>query len=273
MQALPSNAIGANLSLRETTRLIIKMVEERSGYPVRIVDDASLSTLTAMRLARRGGVPVHMLAFRPLGNEAPDYLIAFQCGFAVRLFAVPPELRLETAMSRSGLDRVTEALEQALRQNHMTLTAQEIGQTASQLYGGLITHLRSVPIGLRIARWLRESFTEYHPLQRTTVDRELDENREAARSARSNVLPEIVVTPTLAINAAFAQFWAREYNEPGLAAGYLSGPVARTGERLLSIWDTTPTGADADTALVDAWADVLGLTGWYRWEAYQAPET
>jgi hypothetical protein len=140
------------LSLRETTRLLVKLVEEHSGYPVQVVDDPSLNTFAAIRLARRTGVPAHILAYRPVGNQAPDYLIAFQCGFALRLFAVPPELRLETGINKAGLRRVRETLEQTLRQNHHTLAANDLEQALTQMYGGLIAHLRSVPVGLRIAR-------------------------------------------------------------------------------------------------------------------------
>jgi hypothetical protein len=259
------------LSLRETTRLIVKLVEEHSGYPVQVVDDPTLSTFASIRLARRGGVPAHILVYRPGDNQAPDYFIAFQCGFALRLFAVPLEQRLETGMNKAGVQRVRDDLEQTLRQNRQVLTTGELEQVAAQMYGGLITHLRSVPVGLRIARWLRESFPELHTLQRSAVGQELKQNLEAARSARDGLLPEIVVKPTLAINAAYAQFWAREYADPDLAAGYKSGPSAGAGERLLAVWDNTPSTADADVALVDAWSNALGLTGWYTWEPYQAP--
>ena len=259
------------MSLRETTRLIVKLVEEHSGYPVQIIDDPSLNTFASIRLARPGGVPAHILVYRPTGNQAPDYFIAFQCGFALRLFAVPPKLRLETGMNTAGLQRVREVLEQTLRQNRQTLAVSELEQVATQMYGGLITHLRSVPVGLRVARWLRESFPELRTLQRSAVDQELKQNLEAARSARGGLLPEAVVEPTLAINAAFCQFWAREYGDPDLAAGYTSGQNAQTGERLLGIWDSISSTADADVALVDAWASALGLTGWYTWEPYQVP--
>jgi hypothetical protein len=70
----------------------------------------------------------------------------------------------------------------------------------TQMYGGLIAPLRSVPVGLRIARWLRESFPELHAFQRNAVDQELKQNLEAARSARDGLLPGVVVKPTLAIN-------------------------------------------------------------------------
>ena len=259
------------MSLRETTRLIVKLVEEHSGYPVQIIDDSNSITFASIRLARRGGVPAHILVYRPVGNQAPDYFIAFQCGFALRLFAVPPELRLETGMNKAGVQRVREDLEQTLSQNQQILAASELEQVAAQMYGGLITHLRSVPVGLRIARWLRESFPELQTLQRSAVDEELKQNQEAARSTRGGLLPEVVVKPTLAINAAFAQFWAQEYGDPDLAAGYTSGPNARAGEQLLGIWNETPSTAGTDVALVDAWANALGLAGWYMWEPYQAP--
>ncbi len=103
-------------------------------------------------------------------------------------------------MNKAGLQRVRDALEETLRQNRHSLATNELEEAASQMYGGLITHLRSVPVGLRIARWLRESFPEVHALQRSAVDQELKQNLEAARSARGGLLPDVVVKPTLAIN-------------------------------------------------------------------------
>ena len=259
------------MSLRETTRLIVKLVEEHSGYPVQIIDDPSLSTFASIRLARRGGVPSHILTYRPSGNQAPDYFIAFQSGFALRLYALPSERRFVIAMSTLGVQRVVKAMEELLKQNDETLGRQEIEQASAQLYGGLITHLSSVPVGLRVARWLHESFPELHELQRSAVNRELELNQEAIQASRVILLPEAVVKPTMAINAAFAQFWAREYGDPDLVAGYSSGPYAQAGERLLSLWDRKPAKSDADVELVDAWAGALGLAGWYTWKPYEAP--
>ena len=117
--------------------MIVKLVEEHSGYPVQVVDDPNLTTFASIRLARRGGVPAHILVYRPGDNQAPDYFIAFQCGFALRLFAVPLEQRLETGMNKAGVQRVREDLEQTLRQNRQILTAGELEQVAAQMYGGL----------------------------------------------------------------------------------------------------------------------------------------
>lgn len=259
------------MTLRETTRMILKLVEEHSGYPVEVVEDPTLSVFARMRPARRGSLPAHTLTYRPMGRQAPDYAIAYQCGFALRLFGMPADERVDFSGSAEGHKQVRTALEKALGHQRVQLSRPELEQTSQQLYDGLMTHLRSVPIGLRIAHWIRESFPEMHALQRASVQEELKENREAGRSARNPLLPEAVVKPTLAINAAFAQYWARAFGEADLAAGYTSGPAARQGERLLALWDELPKGPDSDPKLVDAWADVLGLAGWYSWTPYLAP--
>ncbi len=77
------------MSLRETTRTILKQVEETSGYPVLVQEDPSLTTFASIRMAR-GGMPAHMLRYRLLDNQAPDYTSVHQCGFILRLFANQP---------------------------------------------------------------------------------------------------------------------------------------------------------------------------------------
>ena len=130
-------------------------------------------------------------------NHAPDYFIAFQCGFALQLFALAREPRPETGMDKAGVQRVREDSAQTLRQNPQILGASELEQLAAQMFGGRITHLRSVPVCLRIARWLRENFPELHALRRSAIDHELKQDLQAVNSARDCVAPGVVVNPIL----------------------------------------------------------------------------
>jgi hypothetical protein len=80
------------MNFRETTRRIISLVEEKTGFPVRVTKDLSLKTLATVRMAREP-MPVHMIIYNPSINTAPDYLICYQCGFILRLFSCPPSKR------------------------------------------------------------------------------------------------------------------------------------------------------------------------------------
>jgi len=50
------------MKLRDTTKNIISKLEEVSGYPVQVVEDKSLATFAALRIAR-GILPAHILSF------------------------------------------------------------------------------------------------------------------------------------------------------------------------------------------------------------------
>ncbi len=63
------------MHIRETTRTIIRLVEEHSGFPVQVVEEPGLATFAVVRMARKG-IPGHILAYRPVGEQVPDYLIA-----------------------------------------------------------------------------------------------------------------------------------------------------------------------------------------------------
>jgi len=50
------------MKLRDTTRKIISQLEEKSGYPVEVVEDKNLPVLASLRIAR-GPLPAHILSF------------------------------------------------------------------------------------------------------------------------------------------------------------------------------------------------------------------
>jgi DNA topoisomerase VI subunit A len=53
------------MKLRDTTRKIISRLEENSGYPVQVLEDADLPTFAVIRIAR-GNMPAHILKYKPL---------------------------------------------------------------------------------------------------------------------------------------------------------------------------------------------------------------
>ena len=76
----------------------------------------------------------------------------------------------------------------------------------------------------------------------------------------------------MAINAAFARFWAEKWNQPELALPYRASGYAVAGEKLLKIYQDVPDSGKTDRALIDAWGTELKLTNWYVWVLYQGPQ-
>lgn len=71
------------------------------------------------------------------------------------------------------------------------------------------------------------------------------------------------------MNAAFALFWSRTWNDPLLAMPYKSSGNLATGEKLLGLFDEIPNDPANDKKLIDAWGSSIGLTGWYEFLPYE----
>ncbi len=73
------------MSLSATTEKMIRLVEERTGFPVYVEPDASLPPAQlAKAVVARADLHLHRVLYRPDASTAPDYLICHQCAFILR---------------------------------------------------------------------------------------------------------------------------------------------------------------------------------------------
>jgi len=252
-------------NLRRTTRSIITLTEAQSGKQVIVQDDPNLQTFASVTIAR-GGAPAHVIQYKPVPNEDPDYLVAYQCGFVLRKFSVPAEDRVDFASSADGLDIVTRLFMNA-HGKAGRISPEKIRNLAKYVFDGLMVHLLSVPVGLRIARWLRAEYPDLIPLQDRYVLREIDTNERSNTPETRRLMPKKVYDATQTINAAYALFWSDELSQTDLPDSYRI--YHRDAERLLEILEEIPSGPEADRDLIDAWADELHLRPWYQWAPFQ----
>lgn len=259
------------MPLLEVTRDFLARVEEETGFPVKLTEEPDLPTLAKIRPAR-GNVSAHFVQYKPTRDESLDYLICQQCGFVLRLFAQPPAQRYEfggTAAGERAVLRLVSDPQSKLAQ--LGLEPAQLGQMAVSFYGGLLTHLRSVPIGLRIADWIFDRYPGLRASQRAAVLKELADAKATLQPSIREITPERILHPTMAINAALALFWADKYGMRELAGAYRGGPYESDGSALLKIWLEVPAEPAHDMELVDRWAARLQLTDWYQWAPYEAP--
>src|SRR5688572_2492501 len=137
--------------LRETTRKIISLLEKKSGYPVQVMEDPDLSTIAVIRIAR-GNMPAHILRYKPLTPPPVDYTICWQCSLALRLFDRQLEQRFQIASTSETSQQLEKILyaPNGLAQKFGLAKAQ-MDELRDQLLHGLITHLYSVAVGLRVS--------------------------------------------------------------------------------------------------------------------------
>ncbi len=260
------------MKLRDTTRALLQLVETETGFPVEAVEDASLSSLAAVLMAR-DPIPCHVIRYQPAADPVPDYLVCYQCSLILRFFHPPPQQQFDLSLAPAGREAVIQALRSpgASFAQH-SLSQKQLAELQAQLCQGLLVHLRSIPIGLRVAAWLAQHYPELREAQQIVVLRELDEAKATLAPHIRGATPLIIYRPIQAINAAYAFYWAEQYGRRELAGPYRGADFEADGRALLRIWHELPDDPLSDRALIDAWAAHLGLTGWYEWLPYRAPQ-
>ena len=257
--------------LSETTRTLLRLVETRSGIPVHVEPDPSLPVTTPAKVVMaRGELALHRVAYRPDASSRPDYLICQQAGFILRLFVTPPEKRFDFAASPEGHASI-----ERLVKSHPVMRAlppKALPQMCQILRDGLLSHLRSIPLGMRVDRWLASEFPALAELQKASILRQLQDSLGTLSPEHRQVSPQKIYDATQAISAAFAAFWAGRLNQPQLALPFKAAGYLQAGQELLALWESTPDVAENDRAIVDSWAEKLGIAGWHQWVPYSAPK-
>ena len=260
------------MTLREVTRTVVSLVENVSGCPVVVSEDASLKTLAASSIAR-GANRIHTISYNPSVVREPDYLICYQCGFILRLFGVAESDRVDLAGTLEGRQIIHRLLTSADGPGKkLNLPPDSVAVLRDQLFDGLMQQLRSIPIGFRVDAWIMREYPELGQLQRDMAMRQIKDNLAALGPDIKKIAPKKIYQSNLSMSAAFAEFWARRFSDPTLSLPYKAAGFLKAGEELLAILEEIPDAPpSADRELVDAWGDQLSLTGWYQWVPYDAP--
>ena len=253
------------MEFREATRLIIRKVEDVTGLPVHVKGDPALQTLAAVSLAR-GDSPAHVVSFNPTTNMAPDYHICFQCGSILRAYACPPEARRNFVTAPQG----RRELEALLKEPNgivakLRLPPSAVGSLVNEFYHGAMLQLRSVPVGVRVDRWLRRDYPDLNALQEASARKQMQDNSQALGPEIQQMAPAKIYRANVAMNGVVAAFWSDILGDNRFVAPYKATKFWSLSARLLEIERQIPDNPTEDSRLVDEWAKECGFTGWYAW--------
>lgn len=252
------------MALLPETQEILNLVQERSGVPIEVLPDAQLQVYAKITVAKPGW-PAHILRVKP-SNQPADYVIAFECGFILRLLQNPPESRFDLAGKEEAKRNLSTIL---TRPNSpilkLGLPLQAIPQFADQLYSGLLTQIRSMPIGMRIDSWIQQHYAGLRELQEASIAEQQRTNLRALDPKMRSMAPKKVYDANVTMNAAYALFFEREFNQSGFSLAYRTSGFERGGNLLLDKFDSINDDPLHDCELVDTWAHELKVRDWYQW--------
>jgi hypothetical protein len=200
---------------------------------------------------------------------AVDYVICFQCGFLLRMFKVSEAERFSLAGSWRGRQETEKLIGDHLRKKGLSYPKEIRSKIVEQFFGGIMQQLRSMPIGLRVDSWLQQSAPGLAEQQKKAIARQLNDNAASLRPDVRQIAPAKVYEANVGMNAAFALFWSRTWNDSLLSMPYKSSGDLATGEKLLKLFDEIPNEPASDKKLIDAWGSHVGLTGWYEFLPYE----
>lgn len=260
------------MKLRETTKKFITLLEQKSGCMVHVQEVPDLPSISTIILAR-GNLPGHVISFRPEHkNESPDFSIIFQCAMVTRMFECPPDDRKLIAHDTEGRRILRDILTDphGFANKHEFSDAQ-LDEFTEYMLKGLITHLRSIPLSLRVSQTLTVDYPELLEQEIIQVEKELRLGAESYSDQVRERTPQKVYDVTQAINAAYAFFWAERLERPGIANPYILAGFESQGKELLKIFAEISEDPINDYELIDRWADYLQIRDWYKWIPYHTP--
>lgn len=257
-----THQIDALNHLRGETRSVLDKVQALSGKGVEFLADPDLPVLATMHTAR-DGASFHTVRFNP-NREPLDYFLVYQAGFLIRLFRCPADQRYDFIPAADANLRMGRLIEESTRGQ----PAEQASRTkvASMIAHWALMTLRSLPVGMRVDQWIAEEYPSLSGLQHSGIAVQQQQNVDALSLSFGDVpVPPIL----LGMYAAYAMFTDRMLGVRRYALPYHAAGLGSTGESLLKVWDTVSAEPTADRNLVDSWASLLGLAGWYEWQPYR----
>ena len=194
-----------------------KLIEEKrtaaSGQPVLVHRDPNFAGHASIKIASEDS-PAHLLWYKPEFESELPYLSAFQCGMALRSIQAKTVNRFDLASAPAMGQEVKQLIEEHLRKTGSNVPMSMVSQLCQQLGHGLGLHLRSVPIAIRVDKWLFRDYPALADLQRPSIERQLQEAMHALGPSVRAVAPQRIIDANVGMSCAFAKFWAATWNEP-----------------------------------------------------------
>ncbi|WP_020561198.1 hypothetical protein [Thiofilum flexile] len=243
-----------------STQSLLDRATEVSGFGFDIIYDAQLAVSSSVKMAGKEGRERHEIVLRQPGLDENNYLIAWQAAFVLHQYQMPETERANLAPNRPVLAQVKGEL-LAL---HPGIPLAQREPFAEHVIGGILSQLRSVPIGLLIDIELQRNYPELHQLQQAALIQQVVEHIACLQMTKA-MFPEKLLRANQVMNAAQALMVATLFEIPDIFAPYRTVGMEAAAALLLEsclhqVFDETQ-----DQALIDFWARALDIEDWYRW--------
>jgi hypothetical protein len=235
---------------------------EQTGFPIALSEEASLDYDALTRFASPEQ-PFHEISYTPEYRDHALHFLTVGLSKIARFYSIAPEERLVPA---------TPADKQLPPPDHEELL-QRIPAGADidaeilsrYLFIGAVRQLISVPGDLRVERELHTSIPEHQEEQRRYLERQVADLEPHFSAEVAAFAPPRIYQASTAMNVVLAQV-SSDIIGRELPAYVRASPHRDLGNRLRSRLDAEAApGCVGDRRVTDAWAEELGMQGWFEW--------
>ena len=128
---------------------LLDQCEAVSGYACDVSYDSKIQNYSVVRMAGREGRLRHQIVVREQ-NQHSEYYIAWQAIFILRQYQVAEEERANISFRDSGY----QSLSKELSKIYPTIKGEALDGLTHNMLSGIITQLRSVPVGILVDIYL-----------------------------------------------------------------------------------------------------------------------
>ncbi len=121
---------------------------------------------------------------------------------------------------------------------------------------------------MRVDRWLRAEFPELREQQEQAARIQLSQNQQSLSPEIRKRFPRKLVDANSGMNAAFAHFWSGELGEKRFEVPYAALGYDARAQELLATLEQVSYDPTSDRQLIEAWARIVGLTGYFHFEPH-----
>lgn len=139
-----------------------------------------------------------------------------------------------------------------------------LSKFTDQIVSGLITQLRSVPIGILVDIYLYREFEDLRESQEKALITQVHEYW-ASLSIDKSQFPETIILANQHMNAAHAAMVDYQYPSPELTTPYKMAGMEGISIQLLDVCLNGNTDKMQDKFIIDQWGSLLNIQHLYRW--------
>lgn len=238
---------------------------------MQVCEDTSLITFATTRIAPVRSPDAHVIRWNPelVPEEFVDHIYLHEIAHITRAW---PEIEKGTykvpGANRDQIKRAIEILDADFdaAESPYPFPAHIRRKFIETLQQGLITQLTSQPVDMRIESAIHEEYPEHRDTQREFLLSEKDRAYEIVSREKRRRLPPKLTEWNIAMNHAYGEALSRATHNRYLCWLGLTESELRLGDALYELYESSPDeGHLGDMALIDKWAEEIGIREWYEW--------